>query len=105
MTGSAAEQAVRKDLLNRPGTSQATWLCATEVGSRGMDTSAAFLALLTVASMARSLSHLTAPEGSAHSIARIDIDLTGGVNLVATCALWGASQLVLSCVQGLVIQR
>lgn len=60
----------------------------------------------------RSLIHMLLPDGGAHSIATIDIDIAvaGGSNIVALFGQWGASQLLLAgllwvlllCYRGLV---
>jgi hypothetical protein len=66
----------------------------------------AFLLLVT----ARSLVHLLAPDGGAHSIATIDTSVRGGANIVGVFGQWGAIQLLLAgllsvlflCYRGLV---
>lgn len=52
----------------------------------------AFLLVVT----ARSLVHLFAPDGGAHSIATIDISVRGGANIIGIFGQWGAIQLVLA---------
>ena len=64
-----------------------------------------FLVLLTLVSTARSLVHLLAPDGGANSIAGIALNVAGGNNIVALFGQWGASQLVLASLQGLVLLR
>lgn len=64
-----------------------------------------FLTLATVMSTARSLVHLIAPDGGAHTIAGIALDVAGGPNIVALFGQWGASQLVLACLQWVVVLR
>jgi hypothetical protein len=64
-----------------------------------------FLTLVTIVSTARSLVHLFAPDGGAHTIAGIPLDVAGGPNIVAIFGQWGASQLVLACVQWVVVLR
>ena len=64
-----------------------------------------FLVLTTVTSTARSLVHLFAPDGGAGSIAHIALDVAGGPNIVAIFSQWGASQLILACVQWVVVLR
>ena len=64
-----------------------------------------FLILVTVMSTARSLVHLFAPDGGAHTIAGIELDVAGGPNIVAIFGQWGASQLVLACLQWAVVLR
>ena len=49
-----------------------------------------------VAITARSLVHLLAPDGGAHSIASIDLSVAGGANIVALFGQWGAIQLLLA---------
>lgn len=51
----------------------------------------------------RSLVHLLAPDGGAHSVAGIDV--AGGANIVAIFAQWGASQLVLALMIWVVLLR
>ena len=48
--------------------------------------------------VARSLVHLFAPDGGASSIATIDLDVEGGVNIVAIFGQWGAIQLLFAAV-------
>lgn len=64
-----------------------------------------FLILVTVMSTARSLIHLLATDGGAHTIAGITLDVAGGPNIVALFGQWGASQLVLACLQWVVVLR
>lgn len=64
-----------------------------------------FLGLLTLISTLRSLVHLLAPDGGAHSIAGIELAVAGGVNIVALFGQWGASQLVLALMQWTVVLR
>lgn len=64
-----------------------------------------FLILLALTSTARSLVHLLAPDGGAHSIAGIALNVAGGPNIVALFGQWGASQLVLAGLQWLVLLR
>lgn len=72
---------------------------------RGPSAAFWFLVVVTVSSTARSCVHLLAPDGGAGSIARIALDVAGGPNIVAVFSQWGASQLVLACVQWAVILR
>lgn len=51
--------------------------------------------ILLVLITARSLVHLVAPDGGAHSIATIDTSVAGGDNIIAIFGQWGASQLLL----------
>src|SRR5271163_3498224 len=44
----------------------------------------------------RSLIHLFAPDGGAHSIATIDTRVAGGRNIIALFGQWGAMQLILA---------
>ena len=77
----------------------------TENRYSGSNWSLGFLILATVMSTARSLVHLIAPDGGAHTIAGIALDVTGGPNIVAIFGQWGASQLVLACLQWMVVLR
>lgn len=77
----------------------------TENRYAGSKWSLGFLILATVTSTARSVVHLIAPDGGAHTIAGIALDVAGGPNIVAIFGQWGASQLVLACVQWMVILR
>ena len=52
----------------------------------------AYLVVLT----ARSLVHVFAPDGGAHSIATIDVSVPGGRNIIAGFGQWGAIQLLLA---------
>jgi hypothetical protein len=53
------------------------------------------IALLVLVT-ARSLVHLFAPDGGAHSIATIDTSVGGGGNIIAIFGQWGAIQLLLA---------
>ena len=77
----------------------------TESRYSGSSGSLGFLTLVTIVSTARSLVHLFAPDGGAHTIAGIPLDVAGGPNIVAIFGQWGASQLVLACVQWVVVLR
>jgi len=77
----------------------------TESRYSGSSWSLGFLTLVTIVSTARSLVHLFAPDGGAHTIAGIPLDVAGGPNIVAIFGQWGASQLVLACVQWVVVLR
>jgi len=77
----------------------------TENRYAGSRWSLGFLTLATVMSTARSLVHLFAPDGGAHTIAGIALDVAGGPNIVALFGQWGASQLVLACLQWVVVLR
>jgi len=64
-----------------------------------------FLIAVAVISTVRSLIHMLAPDGGAHSIAGIALEGPGGTNVVAVFAQWGASQLVLAIVYWVAILR
>ena len=64
-----------------------------------------FLVLIAIASTARSLVHIFAPDGGADSIAGLAVDIAGGANIIAMFAQWGASQLILAFFYWLVILR
>jgi hypothetical protein len=64
-----------------------------------------FLVAIAAISTVRSLIHLLAPDGGAHSIAGVALDGPGGANVVAVFAQWGASQLVLAIVYWVAILR
>jgi hypothetical protein len=64
-----------------------------------------FLVLITIVSTARSLAHIFLPDGGAGVIAGIDLDVEGGVNIVAMFGQWGVSQLLLALVFWLVVLR
>ncbi len=64
-----------------------------------------YLALIAVASTARSLVHMVAPDGGAGAIAGVALDVAGGPTIVAIFGQWGASQLVLAVFYWLVIIR
>jgi hypothetical protein len=61
----------------------------------------AYLALITV----RSLIHLLAADGGAHSIATIDTSVAGGANIIALFGQWGAIQLLLALLLWLLLVR
>ena len=64
-----------------------------------------FLILVTIISTVRSLIHILALDGGAHSIAGMDVNVDGGKNLIAIFAQWGAIQLLLALLDWLVILR
>jgi len=64
-----------------------------------------FLVFVAVASTARSLIHIFAPDGGAGSIAGLAVDVEGGTNIVAMFGQWGASQLILALFYWLAILR
>jgi hypothetical protein len=64
-----------------------------------------FLNFIAAISTVRSLIHMLAPDGGAHSIAGIALEGPGIGNLVAIFAQWGASQLVLAVVYWVAILR
>jgi hypothetical protein len=64
-----------------------------------------FLIVLTAASTVRSLIHIAAPDGGAHTIAGINVAVPGGSDIIAMFGQWGASQLVLALIYWLVIWR
>jgi hypothetical protein len=64
-----------------------------------------FLVVIAAISTVRSLIHLFALDGGAHSIASIALDGPGAANVVAIFAQWGASQLVLAVVYWVAILR
>jgi hypothetical protein len=64
-----------------------------------------FLVIVAAISTVRSLIHMVAPDGGAHSIAGIALEAPGGANVVAIFAQWGASQLVLAVVYWVAILR
>ncbi len=64
-----------------------------------------FLILVAIVSTVRSLIHIFAPDGGAHSIAGMDVNVDGGKNVIAIFAQWGAMQLLLALLDWLVILR
>lgn len=64
-----------------------------------------FAVALLVAITARSLIHLFAPDGGAHSIATIDLSVSGGANIVALFGQWGAIQLLLAALMWTLLLR
>ena len=64
-----------------------------------------FLILIAIVSTIRSLIHVIAPDGGAHSIAGIDVTVQGGANIIAIFAQWGALQLLLALFYWLAIFR
>ena len=55
--------------------------------------------------MIRSLVHIFAPDGGAESIATVDISVAGGENIIAMFGQWGAIQLLLASVLGVLVIR
>lgn len=64
-----------------------------------------FLVLIAIISTVRSLIHMFALDGGAHSIAGLAIDVAGGTNLIAIFSQWGSSQLILAIVYWVGILR
>ena len=64
-----------------------------------------FLVLVASVSTIRSLIHILSFDGGAYSIARIEVAVEGGPNIIAMFAQWGASQLLLAMAYWLVIVR
>jgi hypothetical protein len=64
-----------------------------------------FLVAVAAISTVRSLIHMVAPDGGAHSIAGIALETPGAANVVAIFGQWGASQLVLAVVYWVAILR
>ena len=60
-----------------------------------------YLTMITV----RSLIHLLASDGGAHSIATLDISVAGGANVVALFGQWGAIQLLLALLLWVLLLR
>jgi hypothetical protein len=81
------------------------FLPSTSEGYRGPRFAFYFLVLVAVISTIRSLIHILAPDGGANSIAGLAVDVTGGANIVALFAQWGASQLILALFYWLAILR
>jgi hypothetical protein len=76
-----------------------------EAAARPSDVPYWFLVAVAAISTVRSLIHLLAPDGGAHSIAGIVLESESGVDVVAVFAQWGASQLVLAIVYWVAILR
>jgi len=72
---------------------------------RGTAGSRRFLTVMTVVTTARSLVHLAAPDGGAHSIAKLDTEGPQGKNLVALFSQWGLEQLLLAGVSWVILRR
>jgi hypothetical protein len=64
-----------------------------------------YLILVAFVNTARSLVHILAPDGGAHSIAGLAVDVAGGADIVAMFGQWGASQLILALFYWLAILR
>lgn len=62
-------------------------------------------ALYNVVWTARSLVHVLAPDGGAHSIATIDTSVAGGDTIVAMFAQWGLVQLLIAGVFWVLLAR
>lgn len=63
------------------------------------------MAIYAVPLTVRSLIHMFASDGGAHSIATIDISVEGGDNIVAIFAQWDGLQLMLACIVWVVVIR
>ena len=64
-----------------------------------------FLILAATISTVRSLIHMLAADAGAGSIAGLDVNVQGGVNIIAIFAQWGAIQLILALLYWLTILR
>ena len=64
-----------------------------------------FLILLTVVNTVRSLIHMFASDGGAHSIAGINTSVAGGSNIIAIFGQWGSSQLLMAILCWVIIIR
>lgn len=64
-----------------------------------------FLVLCAVQGTVRAGIHMLAPDGGAHSIAGLDVDVEGGQNLIALFGQWGAVQMLLAVIYWAVILR
>ena len=64
-----------------------------------------FLVLCAVQGTVRAGIHMLAPDGGAHSIAGLDVDVEGGRNLIALFGQWGAVQMLLAVIYWAVILR
>lgn len=64
-----------------------------------------FLIIMAIVGTGRSLVHIFAPDGGAHSIAGLDVNVDGGTNIIAIFAQWGAIQLILAIFYWLAILR
>ena len=81
------------------------WLAAATEEYEGSRIAFYFLIIVAVVGTGRSLVHIFAADGGAHSIAGPAVDVEGGANFVAIFAQWGASQLILAILYGLAILR
>ena len=61
--------------------------------------------ILSIIITARSLIHILRHDGGAASIARIDLNVPGGQNIVAIFAQWGLEQLLLAGIAWLALLR
>ena len=73
------------------------WLPAATEECDGSRIAFYFLIIVAIVGTGRSLVHIFAADGGAHSIARLAVDVEGGARIVAIFAQWGASQLILAC--------
>ncbi len=74
-------------------------------GYQGTKGSFWFLVAMTVVSTGRSLAHMFLEDGGANSIAGIELEGDGGVNLVHFFGQWGLEQLLLAIVAWVIIAR
>lgn len=63
------------------------------------------LALINVIGTVRSLIHIFASDSGAQSIAGMDVNVTGGENIIALLAQWGGAQLLEALIIWVVIVR
>ena len=81
------------------------WLPAATQEYEGSMIAFYFLVIVAAVGTGRSLIHILAADGGAHSIAGLAVDVEGGTNLIAIFAQWGASQIILAIFYWLAILR
>lgn len=77
----------------------------TNINYQGLETAYYFLIALTIVNTIRSLIHMFAGDGGAHSIAGINTSVLGGANIIAIFGQWGSSQLLMAIFCWIIIIR
>jgi hypothetical protein len=72
---------------------------------QGLEIAYYFLILTTIVNTLRSLVHMFAADGGAHSIAGINVAVDGGSNIIAIFGQWGSSQLLMAILCWVIIIR
>lgn len=64
-----------------------------------------FLIVYNVIGTVRSLIHMFVPDSGAHSIATMNLNVTGSQNIIALLGQWGGAQLIMAIIIWIVLWR